>query len=101
MTMTEQKLQNLKDNYQQQIQTGWYLNRITALPVMRSHGKFDRVVRMFGYKCAACGTINPHLGVDHITPKSRGGESETSNLQLLCLLDHRKKDNKLKKTKMK
>lgn len=66
---------------------------------MNSHGKFDRVVRKAGYKCATCGSINPHLSVDHITPKSKGGTHDASNLQLLCLHDHRRKDNKLKKVK--
>lgn len=107
MTMTAQKLSMLEsemvakkdDNYKQQIQTGWYFCRLAALPVMRSHGKFDRAVRVYGYRCAVCKTINPHLSVDHIKPKSKGGESDIHNLQILCLSDHRKKDNKLRKVK--
>ncbi len=105
MTMTQTKLYMLesemvaKNNYRQQIQTGWYFCRLAALPVMRSHGKFDRVVRQFGYKCSKCNTVNPHLTVDHKLSKVRGGTSDTDNLQLLCLEDHRRKDNKLKKVK--
>jgi hypothetical protein len=43
--------------------------------------------------------VNPFLSVDHITPKSKGGTYDVSNLQLLCLADHRQKDNALKKVK--
>lgn len=78
---------------------GWHLSRLSALPAMNPHDKFDRVVRTYGYRCASCGTINPHLGVDHIKPRSRGGKSDIDNLQLLCLFDHRKKDNKVRKVK--
>jgi 5-methylcytosine-specific restriction endonuclease McrA len=95
--MTEQKLQNLND--MQQVQTGWYLSRLNALPVMRSHGRFGRTVRTYGYRCAICKTINPHLSIDHIKPRSKGGESDIHNLQLLCLLDHRRKDNKVRKVR--
>ena len=66
---------------------------------MRSHDKFDRVVRTYGYKCSKCNTVNPHLTVDHKLSKVRGGTSDIDNLQLLCLEDHRRKDNKVRKVK--
>jgi 5-methylcytosine-specific restriction endonuclease McrA len=72
MTMTEQKLQKL--TYDAQNQTGWYLCRLAGLPTMTSHGEFDRVVRKYGYRCALCNTINPSLSIDHIIPNSRGGQ---------------------------
>jgi 5-methylcytosine-specific restriction endonuclease McrA len=97
MTMTETKLQNL--NYDTQRRTGWYLSRLAALPSMRGHGAFNRVVRQNGYRCISCNVVNPHLSVDHIKPKSRYGTNDVDNLQLLCLEDHRKKDNKLKKVR--
>ena len=43
--------------------------------------------------------VNPFLTVDHVRPKSRGGTNDIDNLQLLCLADHRKKDNKVRKVK--
>jgi hypothetical protein len=103
--MTEQKLYMLesemvaKKDYKQQIQTGWYFCRLAALPVMRSHGKFDRVVRTYGYRCFNCKIVNPHLTVDHILRRVEGGTSNIDNLRLLCLADHRKKDNKVRKVK--
>ncbi len=98
MTMTEQKLQNL--NYDTQRRTGWYLSRLSAFPSMRSHGAFNRVVSSKGYRCAVCSTINPSLSVDHILSRAKGGTHDVSNLQLLCLMHHRKKDNALRKVKV-
>ncbi len=97
MTMTEQKLQNPDT----QRRTGWYMSRAAGMPSMRSHGAFNRVVRQNGYRCISCNVVNPHLSVDHKLPKIRGGTSETNNLQLLCLEDHRRKDNKARKVKKK
>ncbi len=97
--MTAQKLSTLTDNPDLQKRLGWYLCRLGAFPSMQSHGKFDRVVRAYGYKCAVCGSVNPHLTVDHKWPRQKGGTSILRNLQLLCLSDHRRKDNHLKKTK--
>jgi 5-methylcytosine-specific restriction endonuclease McrA len=106
--MTEQKLSMLELEliaswhkeelvYPKQRQSGFYLCRLGGLPAMNSHTKFDRVVRTYGYKCSKCNTVNPHLTIDHKLSKVRGGTSDTDNLQLLCLEDHRRKDNKLKK----
>lgn len=47
-----------------------------------------------GYKCHKCGEEN-HLCIDHIIPASRGGSSEDSNLQVLCISCNTKKGNKL------
>ena len=112
MTMTEQKLSMLELElvtswhkeelvYPKQLQSGFYLCRLAGLPAMNSHGKFDRVVRAYGYRCAICNTVNPHLTVDHKLSKMRGGTSDTDNLQLLCLTDHRQEDNALKKVRKK
>lgn len=95
--MTEQKLQKL--SYDKQLQTGWYLCRLGGIPGMSSKGAFNRVARAHGYRCFRCNVVNPFLSVDHITPKSKGGTYDVSNLQLLCLADHRQKDNALKKVK--
>lgn len=36
------------------------------------------------YKCLHCGT-NKRLSVDHVIPESKGGTSDLSNLQTLCI----------------
>ncbi len=45
------------------------------------------VIRRDGYRCRACGAsvaTGAVLHVDHITPVSKGGKTERSNLQTLC-----------------
>ncbi len=37
-----------------------------------------------GYKCVECGDFD-NLSIDHITPIREGGDSDTSNLQTLCM----------------
>lgn len=47
-----------------------------------------------GYQCQTCGALvtgrNAH--VDHIVAKSQGGGDEVSNLQVLCVSCHAKKE---------
>ena len=99
MTMTERSWQKLSLNFGQQKQSGWYLSRLTAYPSMRSHGRFNRIVREQGYRCFNCGVVNPFLTIDHIVPTTKGGTSDLDNLQLLCLIHHRNKDSALKKVR--
>lgn len=48
-----------------------------------------------GYTCEECGKKYPKhskwLHVHHIVPLSKGGDSDESNLQLLCYKCHKKK----------
>lgn len=59
---------------------------------------FSKTIRAFCYlrdnhKCLKCGT-RENLTVDHIIPKSRGGNNSFVNLQTLCLkCNAEKKDN--------
>jgi hypothetical protein len=41
------------------------------------------VLRLYGRKCFRCGS-NERLGIDHITPRSRGGNAAFEDLQPLC-----------------
>lgn len=46
------------------------------------------------WQCQACGRIcvdKREAQVDHIVPKSRGGQDELSNLQTLCIKCHGRK----------
>lgn len=47
-----------------------------------------------GYQCRACGAVvtGKAAHVDHIVPKSKGGSDETTNLQVLCVSCHSKKE---------
>ena len=47
-----------------------------------------------GYQCQACGAVvhGKAAHVDHIVPKSKGGSDLASNLQVLCLSCHSRKE---------
>lgn len=49
-----------------------------------------------GRRCALCGATSRErpLDIDHIIPRSRGGDSTISNLQVLCSKCNRSKGNK-------
>ncbi len=47
-----------------------------------------------GGMCVRCGQTNKQLTVDHIKPKSLGGENVLGNLQTLCSDCHEKKHNR-------
>lgn len=50
--------------------------------------------RRDGFKCAYCGS-DDNLTMDHIVPKSRGGQSNWENLVTACHPCNNRKDNKL------
>lgn len=45
--------------------------------------KRKEVFEMYGYRCAVCQTT-ARLTIDHIVPVLHGGDSDISNLQVLC-----------------
>jgi DNA-directed RNA polymerase subunit RPC12/RpoP len=53
----------------------------------------NKIYERDGYKCLKCGSINK-LTIDHITPFSKGGKTEESNLQTLCKNCNSKKGNR-------
>ena len=55
-----------------------------------------RVLMASGRRCALCGATSRErpLDVDHIIPRSRGGKTSPSNLQVLCSKCNRSKGNK-------
>jgi hypothetical protein len=44
----------------------------------------DEVLKLYERKCFRCGSTKERLGIDHITPRSRGGNAAFENLQPLC-----------------
>ena len=42
-----------------------------------------KIFKRDGYACVRCGS-DSDLTIDHITPRSRGGSDEESNLQTMC-----------------
>jgi ATP adenylyltransferase len=57
---------------------------------------YYRVLKESGGRCALCGTTRDDrpLHVDHIKPRSKGGETEYGNLQVLCSKCNLTKGNK-------
>lgn len=45
---------------------------------------FVSIGRRDGFRCAACGSSNGDLQVDHIVALIKGGDNDPGNLQLLC-----------------
>ena len=61
----------------------------TDIPKRRSHRSRDIKHKLYGFqegRCNMCGHEIDfrHMEVDHIIPKSKGGQDDDSNLQLLC-----------------
>jgi 5-methylcytosine-specific restriction endonuclease McrA len=54
-----------------------------------------------GWQCAYCGTGGNRLTLDHVVPRSRGGESVWENVVTSCApCNHRKGDRLLEETSM-
>ena len=51
------------------------------------------ILRRDNYTCQYCGAVDNALTVDHIHPKSRGGESSWVNVVIACKPCNLKKGN--------
>jgi 5-methylcytosine-specific restriction endonuclease McrA len=51
------------------------------------------IFRRDGHKCVYCGT-NKNLTIDHVLPKSRGGDNSWKNLVTCCGICNLKKDDR-------
>lgn len=65
---------------------------IKAVGITR--GKRAEILERDKHKCKQCGATE-HLCIDHVIPVSRGGDSSSENLQVLCFSCNTKKGNKL------
>jgi 5-methylcytosine-specific restriction endonuclease McrA len=72
-------------------------NRRARVAQNGGHASADDIQRLFDLqrgKCANCHKKHPRMEVDHIRAISRGGSSDPSNLQLLCMPCNRRKSSK-------
>lgn len=53
------------------------------------------ILKRDGFKCKKCGKtqVEERIEVDHITPRSKGGTNDESNLEALCLTCNRGKSD--------
>jgi 5-methylcytosine-specific restriction endonuclease McrA len=47
-----------------------------------------------GFTCCYCGVKHPRLSLDHVTPRSKGGQSTFENVVTACFPCNNKKDNR-------
>lgn len=52
------------------------------------------IMRRDGYKCQYCGASGGNLTIDHIIPKSQGGEDTWENLVTACVSCNNKKNDR-------
>ncbi len=52
------------------------------------------VFRRDGYRCQYCGQFSPHLTLDHVVPRYRGGGHTWENLVSACPLCNRRKGHR-------
>lgn len=75
-----------------------HLETITHLEHQEQYRSFSktrhkRLLISIGRRCAYCGT-NENLTIDHLIPKSKGGQDHPSNLVLACLPCNNRKGSK-------
>jgi hypothetical protein len=52
------------------------------------------IMRRDGHRCQYCGVSSGNLTLDHVKPKSLGGEDTWENLVTACVSCNNKKDNR-------
>lgn len=77
------------------------LERMIKRPRIRVKLNKREVLRRDNYTCQYCGQRVPHLTIDHIVPRSQGGELIWSNLVAACPpCNHRKGGRTLEQAHM-
>lgn len=69
------------------------LNRFIYMPYKKVPLSRFNIFRRDGHKCVYCGT-NKNLTIDHVLPKSRGGDNSWKNLVTCCGICNLKKDDR-------
>lgn len=70
------------------------LNNYISRPFKKVILTRKNILRRDGYKCAYCGRSDLPLTIDHVRPKSRGGEDDWTNLITACLPCNNKKGDR-------
>ncbi len=70
------------------------LSKYIRIPYKKIELSRKNILRRDGYRCQYCGTTAGNLTVDHIVPKSRGGNDSWENLVTACVSCNNKKGNR-------
>ncbi len=70
------------------------LRRYVHIPIKSVELSRKNVMRRDNHQCQYCGTTKPPLTVDHIMPRSRGGQDTWENLVCACIKCNVKKGNR-------
>ena len=70
------------------------LNNYISRPFKKVILSRKNVLRRDGYKCAYCGRSDLQLTIDHVIPKSKGGEDVWENMVAACLPCNNKKGDR-------
>ena len=73
------------------------LNSYVRVPYKRIIISRKNILKRDGHKCAYCGRGHLPLTLDHIVPKSRGGEDTWDNLIAACIRCNNKKGDRTPK----
>lgn len=82
--------QNYRMPFPSIIRLGVYV-RIVHKRVILSR---KNIMRRDGYKCQYCGASGGNLTIDHVIPKSQGGEDTWENLVTACVSCNNKKNDR-------
>lgn len=73
----------ISDLKEENKQLYWINHKLQTNYMPVSKKKRNKVFKRDGYQCLKCGT-RKDLTIDHIIPRSKGGNNELNNLQTLC-----------------
>jgi 5-methylcytosine-specific restriction endonuclease McrA len=77
------------------------LNHFISVPYKKVVLTRKNILRRDAYKCAYCGRSDLPLTIDHVVPKSRGGNDSWENLVCACTMcNNRKGDRTLEEAEM-
>ncbi len=71
------------------------LKRYISVPYQNIILTRRNILKRDGHKCAYCGRGDLPFTIDHIVPKSKGGEDTWENLVTACLPCNNKKGNRI------
>ncbi len=70
------------------------LHAYIRLPYIKIELSRKNILRRDGHRCTYCGSTAPPLTIDHVYPRSRGGQDTWENLVCACVRCNNRKGNR-------